>query len=143
MHGINITSMNTKERENTTFEFPEFERFGGFIESDEITQLFNENTVWQVTAADITGNGILELILLAYHWDYEMGSVVKAVSVYEYIEGKEAPFELAVHFKGMNMTSRTDQTMYFTNGLEFVHDSYREDEIEAYYEDGEWYVTEE
>lgn len=143
MHGINITSLNTKERENTTFEFPEMNRFDDFVESDEVTHLFNENTVWQITAADITGNGVLELILLAYDWNYEMGTVNKAVSVYEYAADKEVPFELSVHFKGMNMTSRTDQTMYFTESLEFVHDSYREDIVEAYYEDGEWYIPEE
>lgn len=141
-HGIHVTYLSEIEREQRKYILPYYENFYPFMDVEEYGEFFHPNTNWQVTVADVTGNNVPELIVYAYRSEEGLGMVEKIFNVYEYTNDIEEPFRLVSYFTGANMSGWIDQYMYFTAGQEFVHVSYREDRILAFYEDGQWYVNE-
>lgn len=137
-HGLNIQSLHDKERDNQHYDLPHDSIFNKFIEIDDPLIQFAPNSKWEVTAADLTGNGMLEIIHIVQV--INDGTTYETVAgVYEYTGDVEEPFELVAHFNGKNKASMLDQHIYFTKGLEFVHDSYDTDTVLAFFEDNQWY----
>lgn len=138
-HGISVSSLHEKERNNQDYQLTDTDLFNEFISSDGV---FHEESIWQITAADLTGNNKLNVILTAYGVGDDF-MLHKIVNVYEYTGDEDEPFELAVHFTGVHNETSPYHPIYFTEGQEFIHEQINTDFILAFYEDDTWYVEEE
>lgn len=141
-HGISVSSLHEKERNNQEYQLPDTDLFNDFISSDEVSSIFNDESIWQITTADLTGDSKLNIIVTAYGVVDDF-TLYKIVNVYEYTDDEEEPFELAVHFTGVHNERDPYHPIYFTKGQEFVHEQIDTEFILAFYEDDTWYVEEE
>lgn len=96
---------------------------------------------WQITAADLDGDGMLEIIVTARYT--EDVSTDKILAVYRFTDDEEEPFELAVHLQTAAKSYRTGIAQQFrvTKAKEIVAENWDFEEAVAYFEDGDWYVT--
>jgi len=139
-HSIQITSVKEKERENKQITLPHEDLFEEFYEDN--TSFFKEDSKWQITLSDVTGNGVDELIKIARYNNLPGEMPKTIVAIYEYTNDQDEPFKLAANFSFEMVASYDVPEVYFTDGKEFVHrdDGNQQDVISAYYEDGEWFV---
>lgn len=136
-----IKSLHEQERKNKRYTLPYYdELFGPYIEKTEVTEFFEAETKWELTAADVTGDGELEIIYLVQARDPLSSIVVTRVAVYGYKGNQTEPFKLLTQFSGESHDYLADQHVYFTDGLEFVQDIKKITFIRAYFEDGKWYT---
>ena len=132
-------SLNEKEREDELITLPHLDLFAPFIDKDDITSFFAEETKWEITAADVTGDGVLELIVIAQDFR-EITAVRTIAAIYTYTGDEEEPFELVTQFTGHNLAKWLDQAIYFTEANEFIQEEDKVKKARAYYEDGIWYT---
>jgi len=139
-HSIQITTVKEKERENKQIMLPHDELFEEFYKDN--TSFYKEDSKWQLTLADVTGNGVDELIKIARYNNLPGEMPKTIVAIYEYANDEEEPFKLAANFSFEMVASYDVPEIYFTDGKEFIHrdEENKQDLISTYYEDGEWYV---
>ena len=116
-------SLNEKEREDELITLPHLDLFAPFIDKDDITSFFAEETKWEITAADVTGDGVLELIVIAQDFR-EITAVRTIAAIYTYTGDEKEPFELVTQFTGHNLAKWLDQAIYFTEANEFVKETF-------------------
>src|SRR5699024_8836671 len=113
--GLTVTSLHEKERKNYSFELPNTSIFNEFLDLENDLS-YKQYTTWQLTAADLTRNGTLEIIYIGRMEDPDGISKKTIVGVYKYTGIGDVPFELVAHFIGVNENSRTNQSIYYTEG---------------------------
>src|SRR5699024_7711730 len=118
--GLTITTLHEKYRKNYSFELPNTSIFNEFLNLEN-DMSYKQYTTWKLTAADLTGDGTLEIIYIGRMEDSDHISIRTIVGVYNYTGIGDVPFELVASFSGMNQSSRTNQTIYFTKGKEFTY----------------------
>lgn len=141
LHAMEYTEMSESVRKR---------RFGSFsapflpFYSDEGWNVAKDETDWQITAADVTGDGMLEIIVTARMVDPDyLTNNEKIMAIYRYTGSETEPLELIVHLKTDNKSHRSEekQKFYFTEAFEWVTEEWGEELVVAYLEDGAWYVN--
>lgn len=120
--------------------------YGDFLEHnrEELTDhvgTSKDNIMWQMALADVDGDGMLEVIVYAYHYDDIDLTKNGYLSIFHFTGDDEKPFELAAYTSWFNPTSRiTDNPARFNEYGEWIVEESKHDQVVIYFEDGDWYV---
>ncbi|CEA01923.1 hypothetical protein BN1050_01071 [Metalysinibacillus saudimassiliensis] len=100
-------------------------------------------STWQMTAADVDGDGMLDLMITASYANEQQLAQQKILAVYRFTDDEQEPFELATHVQTSTKIHLGDTATQFlyTKGQEFVAEEWNGESVVTYFEQGDWYVT--
>ena len=120
--------------------------YGDFLEHnrEELTDRVGpskDNIMWQMALADVDGDGMLEVIVYAYHYDDIDFTKHGYLSIFHFTGDDEKPFELVAYKSWFNPSSRiTDNPARFNEYGEWIVEESKHDQVVMYFEDGDWYI---